>query len=146
MSHTPGPYKVGKDQWDGTEYWTAEDVAGVVICMEPTDFFAYAEGPFIEPAGDAADAEFIARALNAHDDLLAACKAAIEYAPRLGDGRRGRTYVMICDAIAKAEPAEESARDGPCEHEIVADGNVLVLCAKCHRYGRCENGMIRWND
>lgn len=55
-----------------------------------------------------ANAEFIVRAVNCHDDLLAACKAFVEPWNRGGDWESNITYETYNNArkaIAKAESA-----------------------------------------
>lgn len=49
-----------------------------------------------------ADAEFIVRAANAHDDLLAACKEFVRKC-ECGEARSRRSYAQMKAAIAKAE-------------------------------------------
>ena len=76
---TPRPWKVSKSDWDGTDYWEITTADGVEVCMAPTDFYAYHEGPFIAPDDNEADAALIVRAVNCHDELVEACKALVEW-------------------------------------------------------------------
>lgn len=60
--HAPGKWVVGSGSWDGEEYWTVETTDGAIICMEPTEFSAYASGAFITPDGHEPNARLIAAA------------------------------------------------------------------------------------
>lgn len=62
---TPGPWRIGTREWDGTEYLVIEDATGAIVCQEPVAFYAYPEGPFIDPHGHRANLELIVRLRNA---------------------------------------------------------------------------------
>lgn len=101
--HTPGPWKSRKDTWtdfaphDGHDYCvTIRDADGNAIASTSHEVLEVAIG----------NAMHIVRCVNAHDALLAACKAA------LSSLRSGQAYDKwaapeLEAAIAQAEPETE---------------------------------------
>jgi hypothetical protein len=92
MSHTPAPWYS-----DGIEIWKGEDVrvCEVVTRAKPAD---YVEGV------SKANAAYIVRAVNAHEDMLSALKE-LKAVLELSEATVvfGAQYKVVCDAIAKAE-------------------------------------------
>lgn len=62
-----------------------------------------------------ANAEFIVRACNSHDDLLAACKALVATANELKDDEHGEHAddCTMCQAVAVADEAIAKAEQEP---------------------------------
>ena len=85
------------------------NAAGVVVC-DVENYSRFTQ----DDARNAANAELIVRAVNAHDDLVAACKAALQLAWEVGsesedgvgtllaDGR-GDLWRQLTAAVTKAE-------------------------------------------
>lgn len=104
MKHTPTPWYV--DYNDVSDYQLPiKHESGAVIadvCLLESDHVSVTER---------VDAEFILRACNAHDDLLAACERAIEVIDN-PDHEIGCTCYAadLRAAIAKAKPPAEMAK------------------------------------
>lgn len=99
MKHTPTPWKYGSTK-------------GIYLGTDPDQKRRYAiESPsgnsWILQLDDKANAEFIVRAVNAHEDLLEACKALIdcqgERVPTAFNIRYDRAVQMAWAATTKAE-------------------------------------------
>ena len=103
---TPRPWKIE----DSTHIVQAVgNAAGVVVC-DVENYSRFTQ----DDARNAANAELIVRAVNAHDDLVAACKAALQLAWEVGsesedgvgtllaDGR-GDLWRQLTAAVTKAE-------------------------------------------
>ena len=100
MSEKHTPWKVDKQSWDGTEYWTVVDTNGDAVCQEPVEFTAYPECAFITPEGEPHHAALFA----ASPDLLAACKLALDLCyGKATHLTADRVNKQIEAAIAKAE-------------------------------------------
>lgn len=91
--HTPTPWRFD----DNHMYVYCGDHV-IVTCNDPSTAVGGLSAEEIE-----ANAEFIVRACNAHDDLLTACEAVV-LAARLKDPIAGVVAVTLAEcAIAKAE-------------------------------------------
>lgn len=113
--HTPGPWVAG---WSGDPDTSSKDFAG------PISLIAQGMGSlgYFEPNKDGhantweiveANVDFILRAVNSHDELLAAAKAALEHFPgRLAmtqlswSPRDQKTIDLLKHAIKKAQGSE----------------------------------------
>lgn len=80
MDHTPTPWRLAtldeSDGWQDAPLILQEDGCSI---GEMSRGFPHVNAT----AGDRANAEFVVRAVNSHDALLAACKAAIANVPRV---------------------------------------------------------------
>ena len=95
QKRTPGPWYV-----DETKAW------GFCVRSRTKNVRQFHDGStkdaFISAHLNQADAEFIVRACNSHDELLAACKAVAE-TPWIRTGGRNDEFLRLVDAaIAKA--------------------------------------------
>jgi hypothetical protein len=91
--HTPGPWRVNSGHG---ELWIESVKHGRVICA----FEKHRTGQYTEQ--DGANAEFIVRACNAHDELLAACEALISQYDAPGGPALTEQVEAVRAAIAKA--------------------------------------------
>lgn len=82
---TPRPWKRSTKTWDTDTIQTIVGPEGKEVAQEPTEFHAYTSGAFVSPDGIPANLDLIVRAVNAHDDLLAAVKAALVTIQQLYD-------------------------------------------------------------
>jgi len=94
---TPGPWKV-------SGCWGLEGKR-ITYVNEGSNFqVATTDGRKKEENG--ANAEFIVRACNSHDDLLEACKEFVRKV-ECGEARSKRSYQQMKAAISKAERKED---------------------------------------
>ncbi len=97
--HTPVPWSV-RDNENGTLVINATEPDGSPC--QPARINGNADDEVYGPV-TRANAEFIVRACNAHDDLLEACKAIV-HAANMGDSAMGGVAATLAGfAIAKAE-------------------------------------------
>lgn len=96
--YTPGPWQI-KAGTDGIIRSSADDrwIAKTSV-SDPTGWDS-----------DAANAEFIVRACNSHEDLLAACRAALEWRALDGDGISEPIRSRLIAAIAKVGSGNQDA-------------------------------------
>lgn len=96
MSHTPLPFRLvqGEASW---EVWSPKDDAPGSM-----NNFVVADG-----IQDSEDAAFIVKAVNAHEELVAACKQALKVVSEIADirteNRAGWAHKALVAAIAKVE-------------------------------------------
>jgi len=119
--HTPTPWHIARETGDWRTYGIysgtpdPERPGHYRNCKQVLPFYD------CDPQGmdrhrHEADAEFMLRAANTHDDLLAALKAVSEYyddiGPVLGDSKTAHgermVRVKVRDAIAKAEGTSDA--------------------------------------
>lgn len=96
MSHTPTPWKVGEDESN------PEMITGPTNDDGSFNYVAeifYSKSPYDMTPTEKANAEFIVRACNAYDDMLAALKKFWEG----GDTDDEELYATVRKAIEKAE-------------------------------------------
>jgi hypothetical protein len=99
MKHAPTPWKIEAKK----RPYGSEGSYNIAFCGDISDGIGY-----IGQIYNRANAAFIVRACNAHDDLLAACKALVEYRDRAGalgfQLEKADDYInQIRAAIAAAE-------------------------------------------
>lgn len=77
VGHTPGPWKSEKQ---GRRHWAILCDSSLLDDSRRTEIIAEIEDPvgYMSAEENAANAEFIVRAVNAYDELLAACRSLIE--------------------------------------------------------------------
>ena len=89
--HTPGPWKVGKDEsiWTTANHHETicrmsigEMGMGPYLADRPTGTY----GSIVDPAEREANADFIARACNCHDDLVRALRDILDAGQYNADG------------------------------------------------------------
>ncbi len=97
--HSSTPWRVGKND-------------GAVVCddetLGPSDPMGreYYGGRVVCESAMPKNAEFITRACNAHDELRAACEAALQYLVSTTNPNSVAAQVQLHNAIALAEPEE----------------------------------------
>lgn len=104
MKHTPGPWKITKNEHTGFVFIGKDNGNNYPLYRESNSF---AKGKTMERAEQ--DAACIIRALNCHDELLEACNAALNdwHAKPSNINKKEPKYLAILRAaIAKAEKGE----------------------------------------
>lgn len=87
-THTPVPWHIEED---GDALWI-HDALNATIADVPPSMVMMDGGDYELTDEDRANAEFIVRACNAHDDLLAACEQALAYFAVIEKANRGKTW------------------------------------------------------
>lgn len=101
VRHTPTPWLIDDDVFDEDEIEiTSQDLLdnsmGAIAAIQVGTFNDDVE------ARKRADAEFIVRAVNAHDDLVAALRGLRSWMPPAGDDRLNADLKAADAALAKA--------------------------------------------
>lgn len=97
---TPGPWVRGKKSWDGTDIATVTGPSVEEIVQEPTTFYAYPSGSFVDVDGMEANLEFIAHARQDVPALVAEVKRLTE----ILRATRARILIELDDAGIEIDP------------------------------------------
>jgi hypothetical protein len=99
MYHSPVPWKVEIGPYSGNDWLIGSALNGKNYSIT-TDHIHASE---MNGADAEDDAKFIVAACNSHDDLLEACKTALEYMKIGRISYDNELYSQLITAIAKAE-------------------------------------------
>ncbi len=110
--HTPGPWRWEKGQPHITAHWYGDKYVKVATVVEPE----WHEDRGMADLEAGANAQFIVRAVNNHEELLEACKAALRaFGKAYGGQDVSRAKGLLEEAIKAAErpaPQPQPADEG----------------------------------
>lgn len=106
--HTPVRGWILQDDWLGIAYFNPEIEAGNESIDDPRhdSVVARFDGDFNDEEAQA-NAEFVFRACNSHEELLSALKGMLEWARRVKGTNPGPEILNAINAVDKAEGNQE---------------------------------------
>jgi len=110
--HTPVPWKIGAREILYGEMYIGVDAASRSIAKMTGGYYTRPHRPESKAtiAENTANAEFIVRAVNSHDDLLAACRVAQDLTDKWKRTEHGADFNEV-DSVLRAAIAKAGRRE-----------------------------------